>query len=264
MASMWKNTRPILSMSKRIFAVISVCCLVFSGCAERTSQDENIDIEEIQARVQTENEMIQENELSSAAEAESSGNQNLPVFTKSDIPEDVKVKMHGVTISDSSAVKFDGLSYLTLTYMGYDGKSHTGNMIVDKTLADEVISIFKELYEAKFPVEKIRLASEYGGDDELSMADNNTSAFNDRPATGGTGLSYHQLGRAIDINPKVNPYIKGNVILPEEGKNYTDRSLDEQGMISKDGVCVEIFKKYGWSWGGDWTSLKDYQHFEKK
>ena len=189
-----------------------------------------------------------------------------PVFEKNDIPEDVQEKMYGVTISDSSRMGFDDLSYLTLTHIGYDGKSHTGNMIVDKKLADEVISIFKELYEAEFPIEKISLACEYSGVDELSMEDNNTSAFNDRPVTGGTGLSYHQLGRAIDINPLVNPYIKfsSGVVLPENSDAYLDREVNAMGMITADGECVRIFKKYGWTWGGDWKSLKDYQHFEKR
>ena len=187
-----------------------------------------------------------------------------PVFEKSDIPNEVKDKMYGVTISDSSRVGFDGLSYLTLSYIGYDGENHTGNMIVDKNLADEVVCIFKELYEAKFPIEKIRLACEYGGVDELSMEDNNTSAFNDRPVTGGSGLSYHQLGRAIDINPLVNPYIKGSVVLPASAQWYTDRTSEAVGIITSDSDCVKIFKKYGWTWGGDWRSLKDYQHFEKR
>ncbi len=186
------------------------------------------------------------------------------VFSKSDIPHDVREKMQGVTISGKSRVSFDDLSYLTVTHIGYDGKLHTGNIIVDRNLAEEVLSIFKELYEAGFPIERMELASEYDGVDELSMRANNTSSFNDRPVTGGTGLSYHQLGRAIDINPLVNPYIKGDTVLPETAAKYTDRTLMEKGMISADSECVRIFKKYGWAWGGDWKSLKDYQHFEKK
>ncbi len=187
-------------------------------------------------------------------------------FKMEEIPEDVKEEMMGVTISEKSKMGFDDLSYLTLTYVGYDGKTYLGNMIVDKKLADEVLLIFEELYEAEFPIECIEPMYKYNGDDELSMESNNTSSFNDRPVTGGTGLSYHQLGRAIDINPYVNPYVKKSedIVLPASAEMYTDRKLDEKGMIKADGICVNIFKKYGWTWGGDWTSLKDYQHFEKR
>ena len=187
-------------------------------------------------------------------------------FEKEDIPQEIQEEMMGVTISENSVMKFDDLAYLTLTYVGYDGKDHIGNMIVDKKLAGEVISIFKELYEVKFPIEIIEPAYKYNGDDELSMESNNTSAFNDRPVTGGTGLSYHQLGRAIDINPYVNPYVKtsAGIVLPASAQAYTERDIEEKGMIKADGDCVRIFKKYGWTWGGDWSSLKDYQHFEKR
>ncbi len=187
-------------------------------------------------------------------------------FTSSPVPEEVRQKMQGVTISEKSPVGFDDLSYLTLSYAGYDGKTHTGNMIVSAELADEVISIFKELYNIGFPIEKMRLPCEYDGVDELSMRDNNTSAFNDRPIEGTGGMSFHQLGRAIDINPLVNPYIRfsDGEVLPTTASEYLDRTLGEKGMITEDSPCVGIFKKYGWEWGGDWHSLKDYQHFEKK
>lgn len=187
-----------------------------------------------------------------------------PVFEVDEIPEDIRLKMTDVTISAGSKMTFDSLSYLSMTYVGYDGKEYIGHMVVDSALANEVICIFKELYEVRFPIERMNLAFEYGGSDELSMQDNNTSAFNDRPITGGSGLSYHQLGRAIDINPLVNPYVKGDVVLPAGSDNYLDREEDCTGMITADSECVRIFKKYGWTWGGDWTSLKDYQHFEKR
>ena len=187
-----------------------------------------------------------------------------PVFSKGEIPEEIRQKMQGVTISEKSKVTFDDLAYLTVVHVGYDGKRHIGNIIVNKKLADEVLSIFKELYEIKFPIERMELVYNYGGSDELSMRANNTSSFNDRPVSGGTGLSYHQLGQAIDINPLVNPYVKKSVVLPETAREYTDRTLNVKGMINSDSECVKILKKYGWDWGGDWKSLKDYQHFEKR
>ena len=187
------------------------------------------------------------------------------VFASEPIPEEIRIRMQGVTISDKSHVTFDDLSYLTLSYMGYDGKTHIGNMVVASEITDEVVQIFKELYDIKFPIQKMRLPCEYDGVDEYSMRDNNTSAFNDRPIEGTGALSYHQLGRAIDINPLVNPYVRfsDGSVLPTTAHKYLDRTLDEKGMILPDSECVQIFKKYGWTWGGDWTSLKDYQHFEK-
>ena len=189
----------------------------------------------------------------------------VPTFAKEPIPQDIREKMWGVTISAKSHLGFDDLSYLTITYLGYDDVPHEGHMIVAAEIADEVLNIFRELYEAQFPIEKMNLPCEYDGIDELSMEDNNTSAFNDRPIEGSGGLSYHQLGRAIDINPLINPYIKfsNNMLLPETAGRYLDRTLGEKGMITDDCECVRIFEKYGWVWGGTWHSLKDYQHFEK-
>ena len=111
----------------------------------------------------------------------------------------------------------------------------------------------------------MKLPCEYGGIDELSMRDNNTSAYNDRPIEGSGATSYHQLGRAIDINPLVNPYIRfsDGEVLPETARQYLDRNRSVKGMINDDSPCVHVFKKYGWTWGGDWNSVKDYQHFEK-
>ena len=188
------------------------------------------------------------------------------LFTSEPIPEEIRAKMQDVTISDKSPVAFDDLSYLTLSYIDYDGKTNIGNMVVASEIADEVIQIFKELYNIKFPIEKMRLPCEYEGVDEYSMRDNNTSAFNDRPIEGTGGLSYHQLGRAIDINPLVNPYIRfsDGEVLPTTAHKYLDRTLNEKGMLLAGSECVKIFKKYGWTWGGDWTSVKDYQHFEKQ
>ena len=203
--------------------------------------------------------------IESATKAELSGNAE-DGFYAEPIPQYLRDEMWGKTISEKSHVNFDDLSCVTLTHIGYDGKPHQGKLIVDKDLAEEVIAIFKELYAIKFPIEKIQPACYYNGIDNESMTDNNTSAFNDRPIEGSGVLSYHQLGRAIDINPLVNPYIKfsNGEILPPAGDPYLVRKKDVRGMIKSDSECVRIFKKYGWKWGGDWNSLKDYQHFEKK
>lgn len=188
------------------------------------------------------------------------------IFTKSAIPDNIYKMMLGKTIHTDSIMKIENLSYITLTFYGYDDKLHIGHIIMDKSLADEVIEIFRILLNAKFPIEKIILPDAYGGNDELSMRDNNTSGFNDRPIkNSGGALSYHQLGRAIDINPLYNPYInlKTGDIQPSTAGAYLDRTKDLKGMIKPNDVCVKAFKDKGWEWGGDWTTVKDYQHFEK-
>ena len=108
------------------------------------------------------------------------------------------------------------------------------------------------------------LVSEYNNDDDLSMADNNTSAFNFRPITGGGGWSNHAYGLAIDINPKYNPYVSKNAVYPVNAVSYVNRDEDVEGMIKEGDALFNAFISRGWTWGGDWNSLKDYQHFEKE
>jgi len=140
-----------------------------------------------------------------------------------------------------------------------------GELIVHRDRADEVLEIFRELLVARFPIQQIRFIDDFGGDDNASMSDNNSSALCVRPVTGTSNRwSQHSYGTAIDINPLVNPYVKGTTILPEAGRAFTDRmGSDVPGMIRPGDACHSAFTKRGWTWGGDWSSLKDYQHFEK-
>ena len=157
-----------------------------------------------------------------------------------------------------------GLSYLKVAYWGFDDQPHMGELIVNKKVAAEVTEIFQELYEAKFPIEKIRLIDEYGAEDSKSMEDNNTSSFCFREVEGKPGtLSKHSYGLAIDINPVQNPYIYKDEISPEAGKEYADRSKAQKGMILKGDACYQAFIDRGWTWGGNWNYEKDYQHFQK-
>ncbi len=162
-------------------------------------------------------------------------------------------------------ITYDDLRYIGLLYVDFDGKEHTGELIVHKKLAKEVAKIFHELYLARYPLASVRLVDDYGepGDDNLSMAANNTSAFNYRRVTGSKTLSRHSYGAAIDVNPMYNPYIDGNRIAPENGAQYADRSLDFPGKIDHDDLCYQLFIKNGWTWGGDWKGDKDYQHFSR-
>ena len=159
------------------------------------------------------------------------------------------------------------LKLVQLTHYGFDHKVHEGQLVVHARVAEEVVAIFHELFEAKYPIEKMHLIDEYDADDEKSCADNNTSAFCSRPITGTQNeWSQHSYGLAIDINPKYNPYCKGNKIVPENGKAYLDRTLCQKGLITKNDLCYQCFSKYGWKWGGDWIDSRgyvDYQHFYK-
>ena len=153
------------------------------------------------------------------------------------------------------------LAVITMTHWNYAGNVQTGQLVVAANLADQVVGIFGDLYAAGFPIQRMEPIEAFGGDDNSSMAANNTSAFNCRQVTGGTTFSEHSYGRAIDVNPLVNPYVRGSTVLPPEGSQYVDRSLDSTGMIHAGDEVVDAFGRRGWIWGGTWSSLKDYQHF---
>jgi hypothetical protein len=155
----------------------------------------------------------------------------------------------------------DGLRIITMKHWNYAGSVSDGKLVVAAGLANQVVDIFRDLYDARFPIERMELVDKYNGDDDQSMAANNTSAFNCRLVTGGSSYSEHSYGRAIDINPLVNPYVKGSTVLPPAGSAYVDRSLDAPGMIHANDEVVQAFASRGWIWGGTWSSLKDYQHF---
>ena len=184
-----------------------------------------------------------------------------PLFQiHSPVPETIASTM--ASWKPGCPVPVKDLAYLEISHCGYDGKMHLGEMIVHKKVASEVVDIFKDLYAQGFPIEKMLLIEHYGCDDAKSMADNNSSSFNCRMVKGSrTKLSKHSYGLAIDINPRDNPYVKNNEVSPPGGR--TDRTKAAKGMIVKGGPCYRAFVEKGWKWGGDWKSLKDYQHFEK-
>ena len=152
------------------------------------------------------------------------------------------------------------MALVNVKYFGFDSLIHHGQIIVNHSVAYEISQIFKELLIAKFPIEKVVPVVHYNWDDNLSMYDNNTSSFNYRRATNSGKLSSHALGLAIDINPRINPYID------KYGKTYPPNgtyNISQKGTITDYSQCFKIFKKYGWKWGGHWRYSKDYQHFSK-
>lgn len=167
------------------------------------------------------------------------------------------------TWEERCPVEPEDLSYLTLSFWGFDGRTHTGEMIVNREVADDVVGVFDQLFAARFPIEEMRITTRADLDAEPTGDGNNTSAFVCRPVTGGTSFSEHAFGLAIDINPFHNPYQRDDLILPELAGHYLDRELGQPGMITAGDVAVEAFAAIGWAWGGDWNSLKDYQHFSQ-
>jgi hypothetical protein len=185
------------------------------------------------------------------------------VFKAEAIPDDVRGRITGVSWKEGCPVPIGDLRLVTVTYAGFDGDSRTGELIMHKNAADEIVGIFKELYDARFPIERIELVDSYGADDSLSMAANNTSAFCYRTVSGSQSLSKHAYGYAIDINPVQNPYVYGSYVSPEAGREYTDRSDVRPGMIVEGDAAHRAFASRGWTWGGDWRNTIDYQHFQK-
>jgi len=154
---------------------------------------------------------------------------------------------------------------VNLSYYSYDKKIHQGQLVIDGELENDIKRVFEVALKERFPIYSVipisdkRFFKDGRWSDDLSMDANNTSAFNYRLKTGGSGLSKHAYGRAIDINPFQNPYIKGTTVLPQ-GSRYDP---DAEGTLRADHPVVRTFLELGWEWGGNWTTLKDYQHFEK-
>src|SRR4051794_22072620 len=155
------------------------------------------------------------------------------------------------------------LRLLRVSFVGFDGRAHTGSIVVHRDVAADVTTVFRRLYATSFPIKRMEPVSKYGGNDRRSMAADNTSAFNCRYASapGPKRWSAHAFGQAIDVNTIENPYVQGSYVSPPAGRAYLDRSRYRPGMAVAGGVLVRAFAAVGWQWGGRWTASPDYQHF---
>ena len=160
-------------------------------------------------------------------------------------------------------VAADDLSWIRLTFVGFDGQRHTGELLVNSSVASDLVAVFRQLYAARFPIEEMRITRADELDAPPTGDGNNTGAFACRPVRGETTFSQHAYGLAIDVNPFQNPYTKGDLVLPELASSYLDRGRVRPGMITPDGPVVRAFSSIGWTWGGTWHSLKDLQHFSQ-
>ncbi|WP_424215782.1 M15 family metallopeptidase (plasmid) [Streptomyces sp. BI20] len=156
------------------------------------------------------------------------------------------------------------LRLISMNHWGFDGKVHRGELIVRDTVVQDVLGVFGAAFTAKFPIRRMRVMAEYGGDDVKAMNADNTSAFNCRAVTGVPDrLSRHSYGDAIDVNPLENPYVDVNGrVYPDGGEKYLKRSTRRPGMIFSGDAVNKAFAKAGWRWGGRW-SPPDYQHFSR-
>ena len=188
-------------------------------------------------------------------------------FCQQEITDSIFARIEGKSFKEDCITRREDLRYLRVLHYNKVGEVLQGELICHKDIADDLLAIFRELYQAKYPIERMVLIDEYDADDEASMRANNTSAFNFRKASGMRTLSKHSTGMAIDINPLYNPLVKHREgrtrVYPSNAGTYIDRTKYFPYKIEKGDLCYRLFKKYGFSWGGDWKSSKDYQHFEK-
>jgi hypothetical protein len=153
------------------------------------------------------------------------------------------------------------LRAIRMRYWGFDGNAHTGVLVVHASVVTQIVSVFRRLYEARFPIRRMVGIEVYKRSDDASMAADNTSGFNCRRVAPSGPWSEHAYGKAIDVNPVENPYVHGGRVEPAAGRAYLDRSRRRPGMAIRSGVLVRAFDDAGWYWGGRWRSSKDYQHF---
>jgi hypothetical protein len=170
--------------------------------------------------------------------------------------------MTGVSWHPGCPVSLSQLRAITLTYWGFDRRAHTGVLIVNADVARAVVSVFRQLYDARYPIRRMQPVDAYGGSDFRSIEADNTSSFNCRAATGSSHWSEHAYGHAIDIDPIENPYVDGGSTSHAASRAYLDRSRHRPGMAYPGSVVVQAFAAAGWGWGGNWSgSVHDYQHF---
>ena len=189
-------------------------------------------------------------------------------FTSSPIDSTVFARMSGRSYKDGCPVAVGDLRYLKVLHRDLSGRTLVGEMVVNQSIAEDLLEIFRALYDASYPIERIRLVDDYDADDETSMQANNSSCFNYRRKASMNSVSKHALGLAVDINPLYNPYYRvtasgARIIQPAAGAPYVDREAQFPYKIERGDLCHRLFLEHGFHWGGSWTRSKDYQHFER-
>ena len=180
-------------------------------------------------------------------------------WTAGPVPPDVVIRS---SWRPECPVALEGLTYLTMSFYGFDGMAHSGEMIVAAEFADGVVEVFRRLWGVRFPIEEMRVQDQAEMDAHPTGDGNVSGSFECRPAVGRSGgWSMHAYGLAVDINPFHNPYTKGDAVAPELASAYLDRTDVRPGMIVEGDTAVTAFDEMGWGWGGHWSSAKDWMHF---
>ncbi|MGH3442197.1 MAG: M15 family metallopeptidase, partial [Nitriliruptorales bacterium] len=174
------------------------------------------------------------------------------------VPDDVIARS---TWFADCPVTLDDLRYVTVSFWGFDERHHTGELLVNASAAEDLVEVFRRLHGARFPIEEMRVVAPEELDAPPTGDGNNTTAFVCRPSVGSSSWSEHAYGLALDVNPFHNPYLKGEIVLPELAPAYTDRDWERPGMILSGDAVTEAFAAIGWEWGGNWHSAKDWMHF---
>ncbi|HEX2388837.1 MAG TPA: M15 family metallopeptidase [Solirubrobacterales bacterium] len=178
------------------------------------------------------------------------------------LPAKLRRRMTGVSWHRGCPVGLGDLRLLKASHIDFHGRARQGRLVVNEDYAKGMLRVLRRLYAKRFPVRRMELIDRYGGDDHRSMHHDNTSAFNCRFVNGTTGWSMHAYGKAIDINPRENPYVSGSYVSPPEGRPYADRSDKRKGMLYRHGTVARAMKRIiGWKWAGNWPGARDYQHF---
>ena len=190
------------------------------------------------------------------------------VFSVQPIPDSVFLRMKGRSWPEGCTVRRADLRYLRLSHFDAEKKEHVGEMVCNKAIANDLLEIFREPYRHKYPIQRIRLIDDYEAEDERSMRDNNTSCFCYRTVSGTTKLSKHATGMAVDINTLYNPYVRTGkdgrrIVEPATATEYVDRRKSFPYKIVKGDLLYRLFLQHGFTWGGSWRTVKDWQHFEK-
>ena len=187
-------------------------------------------------------------------------------FRISEIDEATFARMKGKSYKDDCPIPLGDLRLLHVLHKDLEGNTHKGELVCNVYIASDVLEIFKALYGAGYPIERVRLVDEYNADDETSMRDNNSSCFNFRFISHTTRISKHGLGLAVDINTLYNPFVKEvngkRNVEPATAEEYTDRTKSFPYKIESGDLCYRLFTERGFEWGGEWKTVKDYQHFE--
>jgi hypothetical protein len=234
----------------RLIAVIITCCqLLTAYCQQPTAVP-----------------LWQAGETVTAQEIEAFGGID-SCFVAEPIPDNVWERMQGKSYKKNPYIQRSDLRHIRALHWDYDNQIHIGEMVCNRLIADRVVTILRQLYDARYPIQRMLLPDVYDANDETQMRANNTSCFCYRAIAGRAKLSKHALGLAIDINTLYNPYCKvrsngTRFVQPANAAAYCDRTANFPYKIDHNDLCFKLFTEAGFQWGGDWKSCKDYQHFE--